>query len=76
MLSYLAETLLTNNNYHVLRFNSRGVGKSSGWASFTGLSEGKDLEELIQWALGAVANVKSLVLLVSEIAHFSNALNS
>jgi hypothetical protein len=44
------------------------VGKSSGWASFTGLAEGKDLEELVQWGLGAVTNVKSVVLVVRAAA--------
>lgn len=69
VLSYLADALLENTSYYVLQFNSRGVGKSSGWASFTGLTEGKDLEELVQWALGTVPNVKSLVLLVIRIAY-------
>lgn len=40
------------------------MGKSSGWASFTGLAEGKDLEELVQWGLGAVTSVVSVVLMV------------
>jgi len=38
------------------------VGGSSGWPSFTGLTEGKDLEELVQWGIGAVLGVKSVVL--------------
>lgn len=44
------------------------MGKSSGWASFTGFTEGKDLEELVQWGLGAVTNVKSVVLIVRVAA--------
>jgi alpha/beta superfamily hydrolase len=56
---------LREQNYHVLRFNSRGVGRSTGWASFTGFNEGKDLEALVQWALqAAVKNVETLVLIV------------
>ncbi|KAJ6577170.1 Alpha/Beta hydrolase protein [Mycena capillaripes] len=49
--------------YHVLRYNSRGVGKSTGWASFTGLSEAGDLAALIEWAMGAVQDVRSVVVL-------------
>jgi len=62
VLAFASNILLCECGYHVLLFNSRGVGKSSGWASFTGLAEGKDLEELVQWGLGAVTNVKSVVL--------------
>jgi len=51
----------------ILLFNSRGVGESSGWPSFTGLTEAKDLEELVQWGLGAVKKVKSVVLIVRAI---------
>jgi hypothetical protein len=50
-----------------LRFNSRGVGSSTGWVSFTGTNEGKDLEALVQWALGHVTDVESVVLIVSRI---------
>ena len=64
VLAFVSNILLHECGYHVLLFNSRGVGKSSGWASFTGLAEGKDLEELVQWGLGAVTNVMSVVLMV------------
>jgi alpha/beta superfamily hydrolase len=37
--------------FHVLRYNARGVGRSSGWKSFSGLQEGQDLRELVQYAL-------------------------
>ncbi|KAF8638299.1 hypothetical protein AX17_002319 [Amanita inopinata Kibby_2008] len=53
---------LQQNGYHILRFNSRGVGSSTGRASLTGLSEANDLEALVHWALSRVANVQSLVL--------------
>ena len=43
------------------------MGGSSGWPSFTGLTEGKDLEELVQWGLGAVPSVKSVVLIVRAV---------
>ena len=71
VLAFLSNVLLHECGYHVLLFNSRGVGKSSGWPSLTGLSEGKDLEELVQWGLGAVPNVKSVVLIVSAVSYLS-----
>ncbi|KAJ7274511.1 Alpha/Beta hydrolase protein [Mycena haematopus] len=49
--------------YHVLRYNSRGVGKSTGWPSFTGLSEASDLAALIEWALDKLGDVRSVVVL-------------
>ncbi|KAJ7773100.1 Alpha/Beta hydrolase protein [Mycena metata] len=48
--------------YHVLRYNSRGVGRSTGWASFTGLSEVGDLEALVEWALERVGEVRRVVI--------------
>jgi hypothetical protein len=56
---------LRETGFHTLRFNSRGVGSSTGWASFTGTKEGKDLEALVKWALGHVTDVESVVLIVS-----------
>jgi len=53
---------LLERNYHVLRFNSRGVGSSTGWGSFTGESEGKDLQALVQWGLEKVPDVCSVVI--------------
>lgn len=64
VLAFLAEVLL-ENNYHVVRYNSRGVGKSTGYASFTGFSEGEDLQALVRWALGQIENVNSVVFVVS-----------
>ena len=69
VLSYLAEPLLSHN-YHVLRFNSRGVGGSSGWASLTGFKEVEDLKAVVQWALEKIPGVEFLVILVS--IHKSN----
>ncbi|KAG6832792.1 hypothetical protein H0H92_009410 [Tricholoma furcatifolium] len=54
---------LQEANYYVLRYNSRGVGRSTGWSSFTGFSEAKDLEALVSWAIQSIANVKSLVFI-------------
>ncbi|KAI1796933.1 alpha/beta-hydrolase [Ganoderma leucocontextum] len=61
VLQLLAEPLL-ENGYDVIRYNSRGVGKSTGWASFTGHREGEDLKELVQWARSTMPNITSLVL--------------
>lgn len=36
------------SNHHVLRFNSRGVGQSTGRSSFSGQAETDDLRELVQ----------------------------
>lgn len=55
---------LTSKGYYVLRYNSRGVGASTGRASFTGLSEVEDLEAVVQWALDRVPEIRSLVILV------------
>jgi len=67
VLAFLSNILLHECGYHVLLFNSRGVGRSSGWPSLTGLTEGKDLEELVQWGLCVVPNVKSVVLVVRAV---------
>lgn len=55
---------LKERNYHVLRFNSRGVGHSSGNSSWTGLPEAKDLEELVRWGLNTYPDVSTLLLVV------------
>jgi len=51
---------LHSKNYHVLRYNSRGVGGSSGWPSLTGLAEGKDLEEVVHWAVSGNLNIPDI----------------
>jgi len=38
------------------------VGRSTGWSSFTGASEGKDLQALVQWGLETVTDVHSVVI--------------
>ena len=63
MLIELIEPL-TSKGYHVLRYNSRGVGASTGRASFTGFSEVEDLEAVVQWVLGRAPDIRSLVILV------------
>ncbi|KAI0719401.1 alpha/beta-hydrolase [Cerioporus squamosus] len=61
VLQLLTEPLL-ERGYCVLRYNSRGVGKSTGWASFTGVREAEDLKELVQWARSQMPHLNSLVL--------------
>ncbi|EJF64864.1 alpha/beta-hydrolase [Dichomitus squalens LYAD-421 SS1] len=61
VLQILTEPLL-ERGYDVIRYNSRGVGKSTGWASLTGHREGEDLKELVQWARSTIPHVTSLVL--------------
>lgn len=39
------------------------MGNSTGWSSFTGFSEAKDLEDLVTWAFGELGNIKSLVFI-------------
>ena len=55
------------NGYHAVRYNSRGVGKSSGWPSFSGQQEVKDLQEVVQWSLQHVENVGRVVIAVSSV---------
>lgn len=56
--------LFTNQGYHVLLFNSRGVGGSSGRASFTGIAEVRDLEGIVRWAIDELFDVQHVVLMV------------
>jgi uncharacterized protein len=62
---HLLEEVLLQKNYHILRYNSRGVGASSGWPSLTGYKEVEDLKALVKWALSEISDVKSLVIIVS-----------
>jgi alpha/beta superfamily hydrolase len=58
---------LQKYTYHVLSYNCRGVGKSTGSASYTGLSEAQDLEDMVKWALETITTeVDSLVIIVSK----------
>jgi alpha/beta superfamily hydrolase len=65
VLHSLTDPLL-EAKYHIIRYNSRGVGKSTGFSSFTGFSETEDLKALVQWALGRIGNITSVVLIVSH----------
>lgn len=62
---------LVSEDYHVIRYNSRGVGNSSGWPSFTGFREVKDLKEVVDWAMQRISDVRSLVIVVRcPIRHY------
>lgn len=45
-------------------YNSRGVGKSTSWPSFTGKTEGSDLEALVQHFLEGHPQVDSVTFIV------------
>lgn len=62
------------SKYHVLRYNSRGVGMSTGRPSFSGFDEGKDLEVVTQWALDRVPNVQSIVIIVRRFQQLISTL--
>jgi hypothetical protein len=63
VLESLEEPLL-RKGYHVVRYNSRGVGRSRGRSSFTGDAEAKDLEEVVAWAMSLLPNVSSVAIAV------------
>ncbi|KAI0671843.1 alpha/beta-hydrolase [Trametes maxima] len=54
---------LLERGFNVLRYNSRGVGKSKGWPSLTGGQEVEDLKELINWARSNSPRISKIVIL-------------
>lgn len=50
-------TPLQAKGYHIIRYNSRGVGGSSGWPSFTGFTEGEDLKAVVDWSISYVQSL-------------------
>lgn len=58
---------LQDNNFYVVYYNSRGVGKSTGWPSFTGKTEGADLEALVQQFLEGHPQVNSVTFIVRRV---------
>lgn len=64
VLQALVHPLTHYLKFHVLRYNARGVGRSSGWKSLTGLQEGDDLRELVQYALKRLGDVRQVVFIV------------
>jgi len=63
VLQALVHPLTHYLKFHVLRYNARGVGRSSGWKSFTGLQEGEDLRELVQYALKRLGDVRQVAII-------------
>lgn len=61
--------------YHVLLFNARGVGGSSGWASWTAFQEGTDLKELVSYLIRELGPVDDVALVV-RYAFFQRRLHS
>lgn len=57
--------LLQNKNYNVIRYNSRGVGKSTGWPSLTGKAEGEDLKAIVKEFMAGKPEIDSLTIIVS-----------
>lgn len=57
--------MLSDRGFHVLRYNSRGVGRSTGRSTFGGIDEGKDLESVVQWGIQEVGEVETVVIIVS-----------
>ncbi|KAG1735808.1 Alpha/Beta hydrolase protein [Suillus lakei] len=55
--------LLQQKSYYVIRYNSRGAGKSSGWPSLTGKAEGEDLKALVQEFLAEKPEIDSLTVI-------------
>ncbi|THH15337.1 hypothetical protein EW146_g5118 [Bondarzewia mesenterica] len=63
LLESLDRPLALEHGFHVLRYNARGVGRSSGSASLTGLPESEDLQALVQYAITKLGTVDELVLI-------------
>ncbi|KAH7912039.1 Alpha/Beta hydrolase protein [Hygrophoropsis aurantiaca] len=55
--------LLQRKDYHVRYYNSRGVGKSTGSASFTGKPEADDLKALIDQSLDEMPHIDSVTVI-------------
>jgi len=58
---------LLEKGYYVMRYAARGSGSTTRRATFTGLQEGVDLQELVRWVRGEMTGVKTILLVVSCI---------
>ncbi|KAI0067279.1 alpha/beta-hydrolase [Artomyces pyxidatus] len=63
VLASIVRPLVQEGHFHVLRYNSRGVRRSSGWASFTGFQEAEDLKEFVNYAIEALGSVKEVAII-------------
>jgi alpha/beta superfamily hydrolase len=61
----LVANVLHSHKFHVLRYNSRGVGNSSGWPTLSGSGERQDLEALVSWALQSIHGVSKVLFFAS-----------
>jgi alpha/beta superfamily hydrolase len=59
----------------VIRYNSRGVGKSSGWPSLTGKAEGEDLKAVVQKFLAEKPEIDNVTIIVST-TEFRNLMHA
>lgn len=55
-------SIFLDDGYHAIKYNCRGVGGSSGSASFTGFPEAEDLKQLIKWGCETVSDVNTIIL--------------
>ncbi|KAI0326409.1 alpha/beta-hydrolase [Cubamyces sp. BRFM 1775] len=62
VLQIVTEPLL-ERGYEVLRYNTRGAGKSKGWPSLTGSQEVEDLKDLAEWVRSNTPSLAKLVIL-------------
>lgn len=68
LLSFLSTFL--KRDYHIILYNSRGVGNSGGSPGWTGLSEAQDLQNVVDMALREIDDVNEIVLLVGSCCTF------
>lgn len=66
LLSFIS--LFLKRDYHVIVYNSRGVGNSGGSPSLSGLAEVHDLQVVVDLALREIDAVDEIVLLVRVLA--------
>lgn len=67
LLSFIS--LFLRRDYHVIVYNSRGVGNSGGSPSLSGLAEVHDLQSVVDLALREIDAVDEIVLLVRALEH-------
>lgn len=53
--------------YHVLKYNSRGIGGSTGKPSLDGFAEGQDLKAVVDWATEQIKDIESIIILVESL---------
>ncbi|KAF8339543.1 Alpha/Beta hydrolase protein [Cantharellus anzutake] len=56
-------TTFIERDWHIILYNSRGVGHSGGSVSFTAIAESQDLRDVVQYALKEIEQVTEILLL-------------